>query len=133
MIRGRVRPSRADGSGLEAWVEIAIAGDDGVLRTLAATVDTGFTGWLTVPSSVMLELGLTPSGEAQSTMANGLEAESVFCAATVEWHGNAMDVFVDIMDNTPLIGTDLLASSRLAIEWWAGGDVIIEERVLPGQ
>ena len=131
MIRGRVRPSRADGSGLEAWVEIAIAGDDGVLRTLTAIVDTGFTGWLTVPSSVMLEPGLIPSGNVQSTMANGLEAESVFCAAIVEWHGNAMDVLVDIMDNNPLIGTDLLADSRLIIDWWDGGDVVIEERMPP--
>lgn len=74
MIRGRVRPSRADGAGLEAWVEIAIAGDDGMFRTLEAVIDTGFTGWLTVPSSVMLELGLTPAGRAQSTMADGLQA-----------------------------------------------------------
>lgn len=133
MIRGRVRPSRGDGAGLEAWVEIDIAGNDGVFRTLAAIIDTGFTGWLTVPPFVMLELGLTPSGNAQSTMANGIEAESVFCDATVDWHDNAVDVLVDIMDSTPLIGTDLLAGSRLAIDWWDGGEVIIEERTSPRQ
>jgi len=114
---------------LEAWVEITIAGDRGESRTLAAVVDTGFTGWLTVPSSVMSELGLTPAGNAQNTMANGLEAESVFCEAAVLWHENTVDVLVDIMDNTPLIGTDLLSGSRLTIDWWDGGDVIIEERI----
>ena len=133
MIRGSIRPSRANGSGLEAWVEISIAGDDGVLRTLTAVVDTGFTGWLTVPSSDMAELGLLPSGSATSTMANGLEAESVFCEATALWHDGTVDVLVDIMDNVPLIGTELLAGSRLTIDWWEGGDVIIEERTPPAQ
>ena len=131
MIRGRVRPSRANGSGLEAWVEIAIAGDDGALRTLAAIVDTGFTGWVTVPSSAMWGLGLTPSGTARSTMANGLETESVFCDAAVIWHDNAVDVLVDIMENAPLIGSDLLADSRLVIDWRDGGEVVIEELTPP--
>lgn len=30
-----------------------------------------------------------------------------------------------------MIGTDLLANSRLTIDWWDGGDVVIEERTPP--
>ena len=36
-----------------------------------------------------------------------------------------------MMGDTPLIGTTLLAESRLSIDWWDGGDVVIEERMLP--
>ena len=98
------------------------------MRPLEAVVDTGFTGWLTVPPDVMSELGLVPAGSAQSTMANGLESESVFCNGVVMWHAHAVNVVVDVMDNVPLIGTDLLANCRLAIDWWDGGEVVIEER-----
>ena len=30
-----------------------------------------------------------------------------------------------------MIGTALLANCHLAIDWWDGGDVIIEERMPP--
>lgn len=120
-----------DGSGLEAWVEIAIAGGDGIFRTLAAVVDTGFTGWLTVPPSAISEFGLLPSGSAQSTLANGQETVSLFCDAAVVWQDDVVNVLVDIMDNVPLIGADLLANCRLTIDWWDGGDVTIEERMPP--
>ena len=58
MISGIVRPSATDGAGLEAWVDIAVAGDDRAFRTLAAVVDTGATDWLTLPEPVVQELGL---------------------------------------------------------------------------
>ena len=131
MISGRVRTSRADGSGLEARVEIAIVDDSGISRPLEAVVDTGFTGWLTVPPHLASELGLVAAGSAQSTMANGLEVESVFCNAVVMWHAQSVNVLVDIMENVPLIGTDLLADCRLTIDWWDGGEVMIEERMPP--
>ena len=131
MISGRVRPSRADGSGLEARVEIAILDDSGISRPLEAVVDTGFTGWLTVPPHLASEFGLVPTGSAPSTMANGLEVEPVFCNAVVMWHAQSVNVLVDIMENVPLIGTDLLADCRLTIDWWDGGEVMIEESKPP--
>lgn len=131
MIRGVVRPSRTDGSGLEAWIEISVIGDDGASRPLEVVADTGFTGWLTVPPSTVPLIGVHPSGKRYGTLANGQVDESDFCDAVVLWHDNPVDVWVDIMENVPLIGTDLLAGSRLSIDWWDGGDVIIEERTPP--
>ena len=71
MIRGVVRPSRTDGSGLEAWIEISVIGDDGAYRPLEVVVDTGFTGWLTVPPSSTPLIGVNPSGKRYGTLANG--------------------------------------------------------------
>ena len=47
------------------------------------------------------------------------------------WHAQSVNVLVDIMENVPLIGTDLLADCRLTIDWWDGGEVIIEENKPP--
>jgi hypothetical protein len=64
-------------------------------------------------------------------MANGQDEETYYCDAIVEWHDNPVAVWVDIFETAPLIGTDLLAGSRLVIDWWDGGDAIIEERTPP--
>jgi len=131
MHKGVVRPSRADGSGLEAWVEISIRNDAGEFRGVEAVVDSGFTGWLALPFSAISYLNLYPSGTRFGILADGREEESGYCEAVVIWHDHPMDIWVDIMGNTPLIGTDLLSGSRLIIDWWDGGDVIIEERTPP--
>ena len=129
MISGTVRPSRADGSGLEAWVEIAIAGHGRIFHTLEAIVDTACTGWLILPESAMPEFGLHTAGLSHSILANGQEEETVYCAAVVLWHGRAVDIWIDIMGNMPVIGTDLLSGSRLTVDWWDGGAVVVEERM----
>ena len=51
MIEGAVK--RSSDGGLEAWVALSVMGVDGELQQCDVIVDTGFTGWLTLP-----ELGM---------------------------------------------------------------------------
>ena len=130
MIRGVVRPSASDGSGLEAWIDIAVAGDDRVFRSLAAVVDTGATDWLTLPESVVQELGSRLTSIRYVRQAHGPVIQANVYAVWVSWHGRNRRVFAE-SGNEALIGTDLLANCRLTVDWWDGGDVIIEERAPP--
>ena len=130
MINGIVRPSAEDGTGLEAWVDIAVAGEDRVFRTLTAVVDTGATDWLTLPESVVRELGLRFTFTRYVRQAHGPVIQADVYIAWTLWHGRMRRVYAESGNDT-LIGTDLLADSRLIIDWWDGGDVIIEERMLP--
>ena len=132
MIRGAVRPGADDGTGLEAWVDIAIAGDDRIFRESEAVVDTGATDWLTLPESTVRELGLRLTSTRYVNQAHGPPAQVNVYAVWVLWHGQMRRVFAEAGNET-LIGTDLLADSRLTIDWWDGGDVIIEERMPPAQ
>ena len=132
MIRGIVRPRSEDGTGLEAWVNIEVAGSERIFRTLPAVVDTGATDWLTLPESVVRELGLRHTGSRRVHQAHGPPIQANVYAIWVAWHGRMRRVFAEAGNET-LIGTDLLADSRLTIDWWDGGDVIIEERTPPGQ
>ena len=49
MIRGTVGPARADGTGLEAWIPLEVSAASGAFHSLEVVVDTGFTGWLSLP------------------------------------------------------------------------------------
>ena len=133
MIRGTVGPARADGTGLEARIPIDISTANGFFHTLEAVVDTGFTGWLSLPESVIQELGLSPARQLNTTLANGQSITTQTYAAALLWHGQPVSVWAQSLDSKPMIGAELLADSRLTIDWWDGGDVIIEERTPPAR
>ena len=127
MIRGQVS-LRQDASRLEARVTIDIAGNDHIFRSVEAIVDTGFTGALSLPESAAHELGLGSARVERVTLADGRSIRASVHAARILWHGQPLDVRVQTLGSHPVIGTALLANCRLSIDWWDGGDVIIEER-----
>ena len=132
MIRGQVH-LRQDRSQLEARVTIDIAGDDRLFRSVEAVIDTGFTGALSLSESAAHELGLRSTRAERVTLADGRSIRANVHAARILWHGQPLDVRVQTLGRYPIIGTALLANCRLTIDWWDGGDVIIEERMPPGQ
>ena len=75
MIRGQVE-SQVNQSVLEARVSIDIAGANLLFETLAVVVDTGFTGILALPQSVVHELSLESAGRQQVTLADGQNIET---------------------------------------------------------
>ena len=53
MIRGVVDGRR------QAWVSVNLREDKGTLKSVAAVVDTGFSGHLTLPLEIIEQLGLS--------------------------------------------------------------------------
>ena len=133
MIRGQVIPAMDGGSGLEARVEIDIAGGNLIFQTVDVVVDTGYTGALTLPDAIAHELGLRSTQRRYITLASGQTEQVGACAARLLWNGQPIDVLAHIMGDKPMIGTTLLASSRLIIDWWDGGEVVIEEQTPAAQ
>ena len=132
MIRGQVQ-LRQDGARLEAKVTIDIAGDDRLFRSVEAVIDTGFTGALSLPESAAHELGLHSARAERVTLADGRSIRANVHAARILWHGQPLDARVQTLGTYAMIGTALLANCRLTIDWWDGGDVIIEEQTPPAQ
>ncbi len=131
MISGRVIPVADDGSGLEARVDVGIAGSNSIFQTVAVVVDTGYSGALTLPELIAHELGLRSTQRRYVVLANGQTEQVGACAARLLWNGQPIDVLAHLMGDKPMIGTVLLANCRLTVDWWDGGDVIIEERMPP--
>ena len=129
MIRGRVE--RNSGGGLEPWLIIPVEDANGELHHIDVIVDTAFTGCLTLPEAVISRLGLVRQGVQQATVASGEVEGFDYYAARMLWHGQLRRVEVFESIDQSLLGTELLEGSRVVVDTWEGGDVIIEE-VPPG-
>ena len=129
MIVGKViaRRSESDLVWLEPHISISVAGADRVFREEDATIDTGFTGWLALPESAIEQLGLTHYGQRPANQAAGEADMFNIYSALVLWHGRPRPVVVHGTRGAPLIGMALLHGSRLIVDSWEGGDVVIEE------
>ncbi len=112
----------------EAVIPLSLQGTAGEAREVEAVVDTGFTGFLTLPPSVVAELGLVLKGTSEGTLADGSEVSFDAYEATVLWDGEPKVVLIDEADTTPLVGMLLLNRHDLSIEVESGGRVLISAR-----
>jgi len=83
MITGRVNSNR------EAVISLAVSGPQGETREIEAVIDTGYSGYLTLPGAVVAALGLSSIGLSYLTLADGSEIPSDVCLVTVDWDGQA--------------------------------------------
>ena len=125
MIRGRVK--RID-TKLEARIAIDIADMNGLEpQSAEVTVDTGASVHLMLPRETIQRLGLTFFRQQPMEFANdSIQAINVYIAA-VSWHEENLTVPVFESNHQSLPGMGLLEGSRIAVDAWEGGDVIIEE------
>lgn len=110
----------------EAVISLVVRGSTGSSRKIDAVIDTGFSGFLTLPFSIIFTLSLTWRGEAQAILGDGHRHQFDVYSAMVEWDGRERHVEVDVAETSPLVGMGLLAGHDLRIEAVAGGKISIE-------
>jgi clan AA aspartic protease len=92
-----------------------------------AIVDTGFTGYLTLPQDDVVALALPFVSYYNAGLADGSRVRLDVHEATVLWHGVQQTVLVLATGYEPLMGMSLIYGSRLTLEGVDGGTVILEE------
>jgi clan AA aspartic protease len=107
-------------------VSVVLCDASGGEHLLAATVDTGFTGWITLPKSVIVSLGLAYKEETKAVLADGTLRTLPSYRVTVIWDGLPMQAFVDELESEPLIGMRLLHGFRFTMDAIEAGAVQIE-------
>ena len=125
MIRGQVVES-ADGE-LEPWLTVSVEYANEGLRQCDVIVDTGFTGWLTLPEALIRDLGLVKIGSRPATLASGEVEEFDYYETRIVWHDQLRWVLVLQSIDQPLLGMELLRDNWITMGAWDGGAVIIEE------
>jgi len=110
VIAGRVTIDR------EAVIPLSVRGPSGRRRLVEAVVDTGYDGWLSLPSSVIHYLGLAWIRTGPITLADGSEIEFNVYDAVVKWDGKLRHVTVDELEAAPLVGMALLSGHHLGID-----------------
>ena len=120
MIEGMVNAA------YEPVVSLSIQGPTGQSREIEAVIDTGFTGFLTLPPELISELGLPFLAGNRATIADGSEVTFPSYRIAVLWEGQSREIEADAVDITPLIGMRMLGGHDLSIQVRDGGRVVIE-------
>ncbi|MBD2604229.1 clan AA aspartic protease [Scytonema hofmannii FACHB-248] len=94
---------------------------------LECVVDTGFEGYLTLPPSVIAELGLPYLSEINANLADNTDIVANAYLATIVWRGVERNIAVLAMGRRPLVGTALLEDYHLSIDFCEGGSVLIDD------
>ena len=123
MITGRVT---AHG---EAVVPLYVGGTGDQGRQIDTVIDTGFNGFLTLPASLIQELGLVWRRRGRAMLADGSDSLFDIYETTVVWNGRSKRGSVDEVDCAPLIGMSLIPGCELTVEVVDGGRVVV--RPLP--
>jgi clan AA aspartic protease len=110
----------------EATIPLVISNANRQTKLIDAVIDTGFTGYLSLPREIIDALKLPWTGIDRGTLGDGSEVTFEVYAATVIWDGQYRDIPVNEAETDPLIGMNLLYGYDLRIRAVEGGTVAIE-------
>ena len=82
-------------------------------------IDTGFTGFLSIPTAWVERLGLRVIDIQRGITADGRAAYFETVDVTIIWHDEPRTIRAQVLEE-PLIGTRLLRSNEATIRWEAG-------------
>lgn len=119
MITGVVTDDR------QAIVHLIVRGPAGQEQEIEAIIDTGFDGWLSLPSSIIVPLGLVWRQRGRALLADGGESVFDIYETTVVWDGEAHRIPVDEAETAPLVGMSLLEGYELTVQVQPGGNVTL--------
>jgi clan AA aspartic protease len=120
MMFGRVN------NNCEAIIKVAVGCIGSPKITVDAVIDTGFTSFLSLPLSIITDLGLPWHFRDIGTLGDGSEVVFEIYKAIVIWDGQNQIVDVAASDSDPLVGMSLLQGFKLQIEAVENGLVTIE-------
>jgi clan AA aspartic protease len=119
MIIGNVNSNR------EAIIQLVVIGKNNRKQGIKAVIDTGYTGWLTLTSAVITNLGLTWYMQQEGILGDGSLCMFNVYEASAIWDGQIVLVEVNESEADPLVGMGLLEGFELKIQGVAGGLVTI--------
>ncbi|NEO81464.1 clan AA aspartic protease [Moorena sp. SIO4G3] len=110
----------------EAIIPIVVSHANSPKQMVEAVIDTGFTGFLSLPPSTISSLGLPWIFRDIGTLGDGSEVIFEMYRATVIWDGKNQVIDVAESEAEPLIGMSLLYGFKVQIEAIEGGLITIE-------
>jgi clan AA aspartic protease len=119
MMQGYVNTS------YEAVISLVIK-HDSKFKSINAVIDTGFTGFLSLPQSIIDELELPWSYSDRATLGDGSETLFDIHDANVIWDGQFREIEINSADTEPLLGMSMLRGYRLEVDTIQGGLVTIK-------
>ena len=103
MISGQITDDR------QPQIDLVLVDGNDIQQTVRFLVDTGYDGYLVMPSNTIRRLALAPTGCARDVaVAGGERLEWLIYRASVLWNGQVRNVEVLESDTPPLLGMAML-------------------------
>ena len=125
MIKGEINGDQ------QAVVTLEIMDSQDCPCPVQVVLDTGFSGYLTLPFETIQRLGLAWVGRRTFEATNGRISELDAYIASVSWHGHLTDTLVLRSEGPAKLGMGTLWGSRVTLDAVEQGEVHIHE--LPGE
>lgn len=100
--------------------------NNAITQLVDAVIDTGFSGFLTLPHNIISALNLTWKGRDIATLGDGTSCIFDVYIVIVIWDGEYLTIDINESETAPLIGMRLLRGYDLRIQAIEGGTVTIE-------
>src|SRR5262249_17803664 len=98
-------------------IDVEVIGSKDSVK-LKALIDTGFTGYVCVPSKIAQQLGLVLIGEEDYELANGQWLTQFYFEGKVRFLGKTQEVQILVSKSeTAHVGTLLLADCRMSLDF----------------
>jgi clan AA aspartic protease len=110
----------------EATLVVVVGNSNRQSQAIDTVIDTGFNGFLSLPSAIIAALNLPWSGSDFVTLGDGSETYFDLYTAMVIWDGQYQEIDVAESETEPLLGMALLYGYRLQVDTIEGGSVTIE-------
>ncbi|OUC12979.1 MAG: clan AA aspartic protease [Alkalinema sp. CACIAM 70d] len=120
MIHGAVNLHR------EATLPLVVGNSTGQKEVINTVIDTGFDGFLSLPSEIIVRLELPWTISNPATLGDGSEVLFDFYAGIVIWDGQYRTIDIAESETEPLLGMAMLYGYRLQIDNVEGGIVQID-------
>jgi clan AA aspartic protease len=110
----------------EATLTVVVGNSNRKLEAFNTVIDTGFSGFLSLPSSIIASLSLPWSASDIVTLGDGSETLFDLYTAIVIWDGQYREIYIAESETEPLLGMALFYGYRLQVDAVEGGLVKVE-------
>jgi clan AA aspartic protease len=110
----------------EAMLRVVVGGLNSQRIVVEAVIDTGYTGYLTLPPATISALDLTWRGSEEGILGDGTAQMFDVYSATIIWDGEYKTIKINESEADPLLGVGLLYGYEVCIQTISGGAVTIK-------
>jgi clan AA aspartic protease len=97
----------------EATLALVVGNANRQQQVVDTVIDTGFTGFLSLPTATIAALDLPWSASDIVTLGDGSETLFDLYIATVIWDGEYREIYIAESETEPLLGMTMLYGYRL--------------------
>ena len=109
----------------EAIARIQLHGFQKQMQQINVIVDTGFTGWLTLPIAVIDALELPAEGVTDMKLADDSIVQATVHQGFILWKGRKQWIRIHHAEGNPLLGMSLIFGNRLTLDGMENGPMTI--------